>query len=123
MAVVLEVTGTVYPCRGGQEWSQHQLVSWSDGIIHVLGCGDGFSGGRHDRGGWLEFLFYVGGNIMIETEKQQECRYCHGDSLFIMNMDDDEADVWVSGNVLKVSVYDTCGAYINYCPICGRKLK
>lgn len=59
---------------------------------------------------------------MSENE-QQKCNYCHGDSLPIMNMDDgDEADVWVSGITLEVSVIDTCGVYINFCPKCGRKL-
>jgi len=60
---------------------------------------------------------------MSETKKQQECRYCHGDSMAIMEMTDgDVADAWVSGSSLKVSVGDTCGAYIKYCPMCGRKL-
>ena len=40
-----------------------------------------------------------------------------------MSMDDgDEADVWVSGRSLEVSAIDTSGAYINFCPKCGRKL-
>ena len=69
---------------------------------------------------------------MNETEEQQKCNYCHGDSLPIMSMDDgDEADVWVSGRTLKVSVFDNYGTYIidtygvniNYCPMCGRKLE
>ena len=61
---------------------------------------------------------------MNETEEQQKCNYYHGD-LPIMNMDDgNKADVWVSGSTLEVSATatDTCGAYINYCPKCGRKL-
>ena len=60
---------------------------------------------------------------MNETKEQQECNYCHGESLPIMSMDDgDEADVWVSGRSLEVSTIDTSGAFINFCPKCGRKL-
>lgn len=60
---------------------------------------------------------------MSENEKQQECRYCHGDSSFIMDTEDfGEANIWVSENSLKVTVVDTCGVYIKYCPMCGRKL-
>ena len=68
---------------------------------------------------------------MNETKEQQKCIFCHGDPLPIMNMDDgDEADVWISGRTLKVSVCDPYGTYIintdgvniNYCPMCGRKL-
>ena len=56
-------------------------------------------------------------------EKQANCPFCHDDSAFIMNLDDeDEADIYVSGNTLKVSVIDTCGTYINYCPMCGKYL-
>lgn len=61
--------------------------------------------------------------IYQAIKEQQKCEYCHGDSAFIMNTDyEDEADIYVSGNTLKVSVIDTCGAHINYCPMCGRKL-
>lgn len=59
---------------------------------------------------------------MSETKKQQECIYCHGDSELIMSETFGGADVYVSGNMLKVYAIYTRGALINYCPMCGRKL-
>lgn len=60
---------------------------------------------------------------MSETEEQHQCRYCHGESLFIMDTEDfGEANIWVSKNFLNVTVLDTYGICIKYCPMCGRKL-
>lgn len=59
----------------------------------------------------------------METKAQQECKYCHGDKKVIMG---DWADITIDG--AKRTITANCNEgdallEINYCPICGRKLK
>ena len=62
-----------------------------------------------------------GGRQVNETEEQQRCKYCHGDSELIMDDGDyGGIDVYISGNILTIDYINETS--INYCPMCGRKL-
>lgn len=71
--------------------------------------------------------------LAMTTEEQKECEYCHFNSRGSDFSDEDDCrfqlaktptgyyiNAW-SG--LGGSRFDAESAYINYCPICGRKLK